>query len=433
MKLLAIAAVLFATMWVVLIPTDLLTRWSNANTIEKLKLTQFAVNLFEKQFHRLPISLAEIRTFLLSQNIDFHPYDSYGRRLSYVPLSESEYFVKSFGEDAAANSIGTQKDLSIVHMESVKRIPASQNTKDRRLMHIFPAPLLVGNRPDSTPYFARIITNESTYNKRLIVRGMQDTNFIITAFHENVHEFLWLDKDSKIIFTANGSSRYRDGIYLWNIKTDKTENVLTEIQERFFPKSKSFYTALSSVDIQQKKAYVFVQPKTNAALNPDNFYRRNKLFTIDYSRKKIKISRQKAPNSIFEFRVSPQDGMKVAPLALQEQKEWYQLATVGDLEKTLISWQNYCTKYSSSTLRPYCLWWLTSLYCDASKQLAELSPEKARVMQNYGLETARFLDEQIFAPEYLRAMGLYISHQLENRNYPDHAIGEFTIAVEEAL
>ena len=334
---LALALLLFASTWMLLIPTNLQKRWASATTIEKIKLTQMAINKFSKSNHRLPSSLAELRTFVLMQGISYHPYDAYGRRLSYVPLSASEYYVKSFGHDATENSIGSERDLAIVDMRLLKRIPASQSAGQPRTMQIFPSPLLIGNRPDNRAYFARIITNESNYTKRLIVRGMQDVNFIISAFHENVHEFLWLDNQDQIIFTASGSQRYQDGIYLWNIRSDKTSNVLPLIKQNFFPNSDSFYMAISKVDQATQKAYIFIHPKTNAALNPDNFYRLNKLFVIDYQSDQPTVSKLDAPTSLFEFHISPRDGMKVAPLALQAQKEWHQLQIKGELEPTIVA------------------------------------------------------------------------------------------------
>ena len=425
LKIVSYIVFVLASTWMLLIPTNLQDRWRGAATVEKLKLTHLAINRYFSEFGRLPESIGEIRSYIHSLGISYHPYDAYGLRLSYLPLSRDEYYVKSFGKDEISNSFQGERDLSIVEIKALKRIPASQEALGSRLMQIFPAPLLLGNRPAGRPYFAQLILDTETYARRIIIRGIQDSNFIIPSAHDGVQEFLWLDDKKTIIFTASGSERYDDGIYIWDITTGQSKNILPEIQKNFFPKTGKFYFALSRVDKETKEAYAFVQPMTKSYLNPDEFYRLSRLIKINYGHEDIRVAKYNAPNSIFEFRIHPQDGVKVAPLALEPQKEWSQLGTKGDMEDTIVKWQNYCSKYSETALQPYCLWWLTTLYCDAGKNLEKDFTRKAAIMRSYALETARFLDDQVLAPEYLRAMGNYLLLTLEDEQFPKYAISDF--------
>ncbi len=223
---------IFPIFWLALIPVKLDFSWSTASTLEKLKLMQLAIDKFRTQYHRFPESSSEIRSYILAQGITFTPYDYFGMRVQYMSLSNDEYFVKSFGPDQIINHPGGEKDLTIVKMKAQKRIPASQESKTNHLMKLFPAPLLVGNRPRNKNYYARIITENINHSRRLIVRGLTDNNFIITSFHDGVEEFLWLGDGHTIVFSANGSPRYQDGIYLWDITNNSTVNILSKVVAR---------------------------------------------------------------------------------------------------------------------------------------------------------------------------------------------------------
>ena len=401
--------------WMALVPTNIHTTWTIASTVEKLKLMQLAVDRFKQTYRRLPESSSEIRSFLLSMGIDFHPYDAFGMRIQYMPLSESEYFVKSFGSDQMINSPDGERDLTLVKMKALQRIPAGQTDLGDRLMHLFPGILLEGNRPPEKPYFARIVAEEITHTKKLIVRGIRDGNFIISSFHDSVEEFLWLGDGKTIVFSANGSSRYQDGIYIWDIESNSTSNILGKLQDKYFPDGNGkFYFSLSKSRLKNNKVYFFAKPMMQAALDPAEFYTNPYFFELVLGEQSFTINNFKRPQSLFEFKVNPMDQIKVSPLALDIQKDWKTLKVAGDITETIQEWQSFCAKYASSPTFPYCLFWLSSLYADAATVLQENHPRESKIMINYAREAAQLLDQQVNAPEYLRSFGYHLMTESES-------------------
>ncbi|WP_457835994.1 hypothetical protein, partial [Staphylococcus aureus] len=58
---------------------------------------------------------------------------------------------------------------------------------------------------------------------------MSKEGLFMVAPHDAVEEFLWLPAGDRIVFTATGSNRYRDGLYLWDLRTDSVINLLDTV------------------------------------------------------------------------------------------------------------------------------------------------------------------------------------------------------------
>ncbi|WP_207912330.1 hypothetical protein [Pseudobacteriovorax antillogorgiicola] len=416
-------------LWMFLIPVAVHSSWSRASTFEQLKLTEFAIVRYKSLYNRLPDSLAEVRAFLRSIDIDYSPYDNYGHRLQYVKLSANEFFIKSFGPNQRLDTQLIETDLTIAHMKAPNRQPLVLVGSDTGPLSLYPAPALLGaSTQASGDYYARLVVEQSSSSKRLIVLHKAQSSFVMASFHDSISEFFWLPDGRRIVFSATGSERYRDGIYIWNLENNETINLLDNIVEEHYPqKPKKFYIALSSVSLETGSIYVLLRPALTAELSPREFYHFENLIEINSKDDEFYFQQFDSGPDLFEFALSPSNQVTPGDEALPDQRNWASLPTSGSLENTIEQWQSHCAEYSESPTFPYCLWWLASLYNDAYRVLNQDAPDQAHTIRSFGIEVSRLLDEQIVAPEYLRAMGFYLKTQLENDQASDYEISDLSL------
>lgn len=373
---------------------------------------------FEKSFQSLPADLAELRAYIRTQGRRFAPYDPWGSRYQYEQLTSEWFFVKSFGSNTSENNFASYADPSYIHMEDLPRRPPIKLASSQSALNFYPGPLLLAAQSSSSPYVAELVINPNSQAKRLLIRNLLDDRFILPAFHDQVDEFFWLPSGYEMVFVASGSKRYEDGIYLWNLVNNSTRNILPDLKEQFPEIDRDqLYIALSSVDTASNRLFFFIKPMERAYLNPAAFYHTSNLYGAvlppqaenDEPRYKRYDS---AGFSIFQRQINPQGLLIDNFEGYPAQQDWLNLPNEGAVQVVLENWQNYCAKYRELPVLPYCLWWLSSLYHDTFHLLRQTKPNEAHVLRNFGVEMAGALDQLDSAPDYLRAMGLYLKKVL---------------------
>ena len=389
------------------------------DTNVQLENTKHHILEFESKYGRFPQDMGELRAYIKSIDGSYVPYDSWGSRLKYLLVSKQWFYLKSFGADLMENQIASEPDLNIDNIDPLPSEPPSLLTNQGSALHVYPGPVLYGLKSPTNALVAQLSVDQESNAKRLIIRDLADKDFLLSSFHDKVQEYYWTSTGDRLVFTASGSYRYEDGIYIWDLNTNRIINII-ELMKRHFAKLKSekLYMALSTVDSESRRIFVFLKPMRDLMLDPSEFYSTKNLYSFRWDdTENIPIdleSYQTASATVFDKSLTPTTMLESEFSGSQAQQAWLALPFTGEITGVLEKWQDYCVTYHRSPVFPYALFWLASLYGESVAQLQSKNQEQAFVLRNYGIEIAQALDDQITAPEYLRAMALYIKYQLQN-------------------
>ncbi len=379
---------------------------SNQSNVKRVGL---AISDFQKDQNRLPETLSELREYVLTQGEEIDLFDNFGQKLFYLPLTETIFFVKSFGRDGAENTVLISKDETFSSGINFppKGIKLDLPTDSR--LNFYQGLALDGLESPKGEWIASLKSRFRGGVKRLIIQSVLDKQFIMASAHDAVEEFLWLSSGSEIIFTAQGSSRYEDGLYYWNLQTNQTYNLLPEIRQLHFPnlaEDKKLLLSLSHVGTKPEFLYFFMVPEpSDSSIDPKEFYRYKNFFALNV-KENFKSERVNSDMdySIFDYSLDHKSLVKEqeAQLALPAQIAWLNIHLHQDKQTLLEAWQSYCSTHATSASLPYALWWLASIYSDTLRSLLKDSPEQARTVRNFALEIADALSQLPSSPRYLR-------------------------------
>lgn len=423
MNLIQICLLLTSITWIVLSEIDVIPKKLKQQTIQKLRKTQQSIKRFEENHGRLPKHIGEVRAYLLKRGINYTPYDSYGQRLQYIRLSSKDYFLKSFGP----KSQDSENNLTVINISKTKK-PYEYNFKGSTPLSIFPPIALTGLKERKGNYYGRVIPGHRGVGRFLVILSKNDSNYISTAFHDHINEFLWLHNSRIIVFTASGSNRYNDGIYLWNIESNKIINLLDlALRQRIIEKSPKYYITLSSTDASNS-IYFYIQKAQSAALDPAEFFQYRNLIKATIDGSSIRMESYKTGPRLFDFKKISHFDRLILPKSKEHQSvlSWTDLVVSGPIEQTIDQWQNYCASQSDSPVFPYCLWWLASLYGSSINAVPSDDTTTQHGLRSLGIEVSGLLDEQFNAPEYLRAMAYYLQLQFEQKKPISYNVGTLT-------
>ncbi len=412
--------ILIAFLWTSLSYVPLGSNTSRAReTARHLEKTKEHILVFKTKFSRLPHDMGELRAYIKSMDVSYVPYDAWGSRLKYLQLTEQWFYLKSFGADLMENQIASAPDLKIDNIDPLPSDPPSELSNQGSALQIFPGAILYGIRSPSNALVAQLSVDEASQTKRLLIRDLADKDFLLSSFHDKVQEFYWMVNGDKLVFTASGSLRYEDGIYIWDLNTNRIINVIELMKRRFGNlKAEKLYMALSTVDEESKRIFLFLKPMRDLMLDPTEFYSTNNLYSFRWDEIDSMAtdfeSYHTAKATVFDTPTTPQVMLEADFKGLKPQNDWSQLPHQGPITTVLSQWQEYCVTYHGAPAFPYALWWLASFYGDSVAVMRPQSEDEAFVLRSYGIEIAQALDDQLNAPEYLRAMALYIKHQLQN-------------------
>ncbi|MES2745861.1 MAG: hypothetical protein V4655_10570 [Bdellovibrionota bacterium] len=374
---------------------------------------------FLKDQNRLPDTLAELRSYSQSIGDQLDLFDNYGNRLFYQPMTETSFFVKSFGRDGAENTVLISKDEAFNHgIASPPRGVRQTLSKESRL-HFFQGPVLDGLQAPRGDLYASLQSRFRGGVKRLLIQSVIEKQFFMVSAHDAVEEFVWLPSGSEIVFTAEGSTRYEDGLYYWNLQTNQIRNLLPDFRKKFFdsvPEETKLLLSLSHASSKPDFFYAFVMVlPADGTVDPRMFYRYHNFFAFNpknkFQAEKVVAERD---YSIFDYGMShfalidPSE----ANLATSSQKAWLDLSIEGNKQDLLESWQSYCSTYATSASLPYALWWLASIYNDTYRDLLATHPESARTVRNFALEIVEALSLLPSGPLYIRGFAEHLKKNL---------------------
>lgn len=378
-----------------------------------------AIVRFQKDQNRLPENLAELRAYGFAQNDKPDIYDNYGDRLFYQPLSENSFIVKSFGRDAAENTILISKDESFSHNVLIPPRGVKVSLSKESRLNFFQATALDGAEAPKGRLYASLHSRFRGGEKRLLVQNVTEKQFFMLSVHDAVEEFLWLPSGNEIIFTAYGSERYEDGLFYWNLQTNQVRNVLANLKKKYFPKleeEQKLLLSLSHVSSKPDFIYLFAYPMpADGDLDPKDFYRYQNFYALnpkaDFTAERVIAEKD---FNVFDYAMDHHALVEPAEanLALPAQKAWLEISMESDKQTLLESWQNYASTYSSSASLPYALWWLGSVYNDTYRELLKEHPDNARTIRNFALEIADALSQLPSGPLYIRGFAEHLKKSL---------------------
>ena len=374
---------------------------------------------FQKDQNRLPESLAELRAYGKLQGNRPELYDNFGNRFFYQTLTETAFIVKSFGRDGAENTLLLSPDETFTHKIPIPprgvQVALAQDSR----MNFYQGLALDGLKAPSGPLFATLHSRFRGGVKRLLIQSLSEPEFVMSSVHDAIEEFLWLPSGAELIFTAQGSTRYHDGLYYWNLQTNEVRNLLTDFRKKNFPglhEDSKILISLSHVSHKPDFLYIFASPMpADGVLDPKAFYRYQNFYAL--SPKNEFVSEPVVADqdfTIFDYGLDHKaliDSMD-PPLASPSQKAWLGLSMEGDKQSLLESWQNYCSTYPKSAALPYALWWLASIYNDTYRELAGPQPDNARTIRNFALEIVDALGQLPSSPLYIRAFAEHLKKNL---------------------
>ncbi|MBF0442524.1 MAG: hypothetical protein HQK54_11515, partial [Oligoflexales bacterium] len=144
--ILFLISLLLALIWIVATPKLVYTHGSLENTQIQLNRTKKAIEEFQKKFGRLPENISEIRAYAQTLWKNYSPYDGFGARLHYMPLTDQHYFIKSFGADNSEDTFSSFDDISFLVLPKVGEDPPTYLETENSFMHLYPAVLLMGSK-----------------------------------------------------------------------------------------------------------------------------------------------------------------------------------------------------------------------------------------------------------------------------------------------
>jgi hypothetical protein len=403
-------------------------QWNKTRTT----LTEFQhwIERFEKDYHRLPFQLAEVRALAEAHNHRLAPYDNYGMRLQYLPLTETDYLIKSFGRDEQENRPQTSVDPTVSTISKKAETFIQAEDLQQSIPQFYQPAFLEGTQSPVTGLIASVVIQPQLNLRQLLIRSPKRADFYMVAFHDMVEEFLWLPSGTEVVFTAFGSQRYEDGIFYWNLKNNSIHNMLPDIRKQYWkdlPDDYLFYGSLSHISHDPGLIYLLLVPADSEELNPKEFYSFKNLLAIPINEALAdKVEAQRIQTDLaftaFDYDLTQDRLLKTAEMASPVQQEWLALGLEGDTEELISSWQDFSSNHPTSPMCVYGLWWLSSVYNDAFQQLSARRSAEAQVIRGFGIEMTEALIGVPTAPRYLRAMGRFLKKHLLQSEAADYRV-----------
>ncbi|MEZ4743117.1 MAG: hypothetical protein R3B45_11845 [Bdellovibrionota bacterium] len=392
-----------------------------------LNTSKTLIKNFYNEYEAVPQNLNELRAYARAKKEDFVPWDTYGQRLNYLRLSPDSWYLKSFGSDGQQNTLMTDEDfvVSSIDEESSQGIVHDYN---QNAILYNPVILLGSNSPQGN-WFAKLYLDKTSSTRRLLVRHRAKNNYFMIAEHDTVEEFYWLPDGYRIIFSATGSSLYRDGIYLWNLINNKLTNIYPgkyaiDSMNRGI-RQKQIAISLAGIMKKPLTVFAFSTEKNAGPIKTTEFFSEHNFIAISLKEdgktivNKFENSKSWYKMPLVNSWTPTSDILQCTSMHLH-QVSWCQLPTEGAFQDVIEAWQNYAVEQSSNPIFPYTLMRLVILYSDSYDLLShklksnpnnlELKRNK-EILRSYGAEIAAALKDLPTAASWLKATAWYSLEQ----------------------
>ena len=386
-----------------------------------------------KDFGEAPSSLAELKIFAHGTNRTFDSHDGFGDRFDYLRLDPSHYLLRSYGKDGVQNNLMNETDEAVFKSGKIPQEGLTYTFTKRMAPHWYPAILLTGSDSPNHVWYSRLFVDTASGTRRLLVRHHERRDLHMIAPHDAVEEFLWLPNGYQIIFTASGSSRYRDGIYLWNLLDDTLTNLSDLLLQKptlvsGTDRENELAFALAGINLDGPVVMIYVGQRAGGTIDPNLFFSKDSLVLIDVPEENRAPSIRKMSEKDLSRLGNPlthdlvlNQHLGAIDAASKTQQNWIKLPLSGNNEKILTDWQDFVEKQGGSPLFPYGLWYLSSLYAEINTSASlKSSPDNSdEVMRTFGVELAKAMANLPLAPTYIRGLANYsFDRLLRNESLP---------------
>ena len=413
-----------------------LTPWRPIQrTRQVLKDDVAALHAFLAKYEKNPSDLSILRSFARGNKLPFSAYDAYGERMDYLRFDNQHFLLRSFGDDQIQNSLTSSIDLGIINWGERPNIALTYSYPELPQPGFYPAALLAGADSPDHHWLARVYSDAERGHQHLVVRHLLKDGLFMVAPHDAVEEYLWLPTGDRLIFTATGSSRYRDGIYLWDLRTDTTIDVLDVIHTRQLSAlthvPNKLWVSLAGVSKRGPLVYFYMRPRHYGSLSPLQFFRYSSMIAVA-----VPDGEKPRLATVDEFPASVDAASLTHPLQINwqiqgqgthVQREWLQLPTTSDVEHLLLAWHEFSDKAAGSPLYPYSLWLLATFYGESFAAMQTSSGHEHDALRSYGTEVARALLNYAAAPTYLKGLSLYAYEELMDGKVLPYQLARFTV------
>jgi hypothetical protein len=447
-KLVGILALtwLLPASWVALSPPFSKPLKPAQTTRDRLNALNKGLRAFRERHRAAPLDLTALRAFARVEKLPFDAHDAFGQRFQYVRLSERNYLLRSFGADGVQNTFGSAPDMGVARWGKRPEMSPTFRFGASPTLGYYPAGLLYGADAPNRSWLAKLFVDVDAATRQLVVRHRRKNGLFMVAPHDQVEEFLWLPNGEQLIYTASGSFRHRDGLYLWNLPNDEIIN-LVDVAEQTMPispaaRSAGFFFSLAGVTAGSATkppiVYSYFNFRSDGPLAPEEFFVREQVLAFAIP----DLSDGKAQPPRFLGKDAPGLDLNVPlPLAspldlggrvdgrggLRSQQDWLALPVAGDAEQVLLAWHTFIDKQSASPLFPYALWALSSFYNESYAILANHRRRDAEVLRTYGTEIARALINYPLSPTYLRSLALHLYENLMEGRAANYQLGRLVL------
>lgn len=382
-------------------------------TEEMMRNNDVLIQAYARKYGQAPPSLNELRLYARLRGKNYAGVDSWGGRFEYLRLGRVNYTLRSFGEDGVQNTEFTDPDPGIFRWGQMVKT-GLQYDFDSGVQQARPSVLLFAGADDMRrKWHAKLFLDSATGSRRLLVRNKKILNLYMLAPHDGIEEFLWLPDGERLVFTASGSARYGDGLWIWDLKTDRAWNLM-ELEKNtagFSPtnRAKKLHLALSHVVAgAQPRVGVFIAPASLMAMQPSWFFHPQNLHTYEilegekfehiYPRDDLEQEK-----TLFDYEWMGQSTVAFGGHGSGMQRAWLRLPRSGNWETAMGVWQDYAATHAQSPLAAYAVWSLALFYRDAQLEASD-RPKEAAVLQGYSMELYVALSQMLSAPGWMRAV-----------------------------
>ena len=380
-----------------------------------IRANDHLIQTYVRKYGEAPPSLNELRFYSRLRGSQYESFDAWGGRFEYLRLGKINYTLRSFGSDGIQNRLSSDPDPGVFRWGQMV-VRGLQYDAEKGLTQSRPSVILfAGADDDQHHWHAKLFLDQASGARRLLVRSRKILNLYMLAPHDGIEEFLWLPGNlDRIVFTASGSTRYADGIWIWDLATDQSWNLL-QFDERsrdLSPanKSKALFVALSRVEGgAQPTIAAFIASSNTTVLNPAWFFHPRHLHIFRLLKEERFEHLSPDPSAehaktFFNYSWMDQLTVKVGGEGAALQRAWLLLPRTGNWEKAMSRWQDYAATHSQSPLAAYAIWSLAMFYADASIE-AKSKPKEASILRSYSFELANVLTNMVAAPGWMRAVG----------------------------
>lgn len=421
---------MLATMWCYLCLYQPILPHADSVTSERIQANLSTIKSYIAKEELTPLSIADIRSYAINSKNPFYAYDGYGERFDYIRLDSKHFALRSYGGSHNTSQLLGPEEPGYITKELIPSIAPTYEFNQNFSPARFPVALLEGSDSANAIWFAKLFVDRQQLSKRLVVFDRKKNRYII-APHDNIEEFLWLPSGYQIVYTASGSQRYRDGVFIWNLLDGNTLNLVDlTLQTGGHPISQStpIWASLAGIDILGPDIYFFMVPRFGNSLNPELFYQRENLYAF-------RVGEDQKPNvTPEEFKKHPGHARQLLSTPPQQpellrfhaadnevQNQWLELPINENLEETLLAWQNFTESNSQSPLFAYALWFMSSFYGEAYEHFSRIKKNgHAHSLRAFGVELSQATYQFGLSPTYIQGFA--------NFNFETLMSGEYLIS-----